>query len=149
MSLAGTTVSVEFKRRVTWLGYLGVLPLLTATLLTTLNWQHELAVDFVKNYSAVVLTFIGAIHWGRAIDSQQNGLVTFSVLPSLMASACLMLSAVVALPLLAIGFVLLLLVDYQLFTSVDWFRLLRLRLTLVVVSLIVVSWMGGMLLLAG
>ncbi len=129
----------DIKRQVLWLGYLGVTPLLLATAFVIADAQQALAIDFVRAYAAVILTFIGAIHWGRAMHTGDGSLLTISVLPSLFASACLLLAPIVAIPLLAVGFIGIMLFDYQQYNDIDWFQKMRIQLTSMVVFLLLLN----------
>lgn len=133
--------SLHFERRVYWLGYLGLAPLLLGSSWLALEPTNQAALDFVKAYAAVILTFVGAIHWGRGLHSQRAELVSVSVLPSLLAFACLLLPAKTALPMLAGGFVLQLLLDGHQYRQLPWFRRMRIRLTGIVVALLIVAWL--------
>lgn len=131
-----------FRFHAQLLGYLGVFPLLVAGGLVMAQIQSAPALDFIKNYAAIILTFIGAIHWGRAMSSGKAGLLSLSIIPSIVASACLMLPLAIALPALAISFILLLLLDYGLYTELSWFRRLRLRLTSLVALILAITWLA-------
>ena len=130
----------RFKSQVIWLGYLGLAPLIVGFAFVVAETAKPVALDFVKSYAAIILAFIGAIHWGRAMTSSQTGLMVVSVLPSLYASICLLLPAVIALPLLAIGFLLVLIFDYQQYREILWFQRMRIQLTVMVTLLLVFSW---------
>ena len=133
--------TVSFNQRVFWLGYLGIVPLLMATVLVIADTQKALAIDFVKAYGAVILTFIGAIHWGRAMSKNDPSLLTVSVWPSLFASGCLVLSPMLAIPLLAAGFVAVMMFDYRQYSAIEWFRKMRIQLTSMVVFLLMLNVM--------
>ncbi len=132
-------LAMDFKRHVLWLGYLGVTPLLLATAFVIADVHKLLAIDFVRAYAAVILTFIGAIHWGRAMYNNSNSLLTVSVLPSLFASGCLLLAPVIAIPLLALGFIGIMLFDHQQYSDIDWFQKMRIQLTSMVVFLLLLN----------
>ncbi len=132
-------VASDFKRQVLWLGYLGVTPLLLATAFVIADAQKLLAIDFVRAYAAVILTFIGAIHWGRAMYNTSGSLLTVSVLPSLFASGCLLLAPGVAIPLLAAGFIAIMIFDYRQYGDIDWFQKMRIQLTSMVVFLLLLN----------
>lgn len=100
------------------LGYGGLLPfvgLLTLLLLidNKHHW-HPYAVDFLRFYSAIIVTFVGALNWGLGLSAegyslgQRQTLLTYSVIPSLLAWLLLGLNPSTAL----IGFALLYLACY-------------------------------------
>jgi hypothetical protein len=132
---------IHFERRVFWLGYSGLIPLLLASIWLLIDPGRDNVLDYVKYYAAIILTFVGAIHWGRALHSQQVSLLTWSVLPSLLAFACLLLPASTALPVLAIGFILQLMLDQHQYRQVPWFLRMRFHLTALVVLLLLVAWL--------
>ena len=129
----------EFKRHMLWLGYLGVTPLLLATVFIIADTHKLLAIDFARAYAAVILTFVGAIHWGRAMHNGDGALLTFSVLPSLFASGCLLLAPIMAIPLLAAGFIVVMIFDYRQYAGIDWFQKMRIQLTSMVVFLLLLA----------
>lgn len=129
-----------FERRVYWLAYLGLLPLLAGSAWIALNPSSLHALEFFKNYAAVILTFVGAIHWGRAMYNQDTSLVTVSVLPSLFAFGCLLMPATMALPLLAGGFGLVLALDRHQYRHIPWFRQIRYQLSGMVITLLMLTW---------
>ncbi len=133
--------STLFERRVHWLGYLGVLPFLLGSGWVLADPASATAQAFFKNYAAVILTFVGAIHWGRAMHTRNTRLITVSVLPSLFAWVCIMLPFTTALPLLSAGFIMLWLLDSHQYRHADWFRQMRLQLTVMVVFLLLVTWL--------
>ncbi|MEJ2454122.1 MAG: DUF3429 domain-containing protein [Candidatus Thiodiazotropha sp.] len=128
------------QRQAQWLGWLGLLPFLGGTLLLTIGINEPWVVEGLRNYAAIILTFVGAIHWGRALQLNRTGLILFSVWPSLYAWACLFLPVEQGLLLLALGFLLLLLVDQQLYRASAWFRRLRIQLSLSVSGLLLLGW---------
>ncbi len=127
-------------RQAQWLGWLGLLPFLGATLLLAIGINEPWVVEGLRNYAAIILAFVGAIHWGRALQLNRAGLVLFSVWPSLYAWVCLFLPVAPSLLLLATGFLLLLLVDQQLYRASAWFRRLRIQLSLSVSGLLILGW---------
>jgi hypothetical protein len=133
--------SLHFERRVHWLGYLGLAPLALGSSWVLIEPASATAIDFVKNYAAIILTFVGAIHWGRAMHMQHSRLLTWSVLPSLLAFSCLMIPSSIALPFLALGFILQLMLDSHQYRPLPWFLRIRFHLTAAVVLLLLVAWL--------
>ena len=130
---------LRFKQQLLWLGYLGIVPLLLATSFVIADTRETLAIEFVKAYAAVILAFIGAIHWGRAMLNNDTSLLTVSVVPSLFASGCLILQPFLALPLLAAGFIAIMIFDYRQYSDIEWFRKMRIQLTSMVVFLLMLN----------
>ena len=110
----------------------GLLPFLG---LAALQWVVEdpRGLSLLAAYGAVILAFVGALHWGYAVRDAPRGAEAWlrygwSVLPALAAWSCLALPPPSAVPLLAAGLVVSLLVDEALARRIDtpaW--LLRLR----------------------
>jgi undecaprenyl pyrophosphate phosphatase UppP len=140
--IAIETHTQDFKKTAYWLGYLGLLPVVAGTTLIFFDNQGRLAIDILKFYTAVILTFIGAIHWGRAIMSKNSTLLVVSVAPSLIAYLALFMPAQYALPLMIGSFMLFLYFDRHEYKSLDWFRLLRTRLTAAICTLMTISWIS-------
>jgi len=98
----------------------------------------------VQTYGAVILSFLGGIHWGMAIRSAPAGQasgawLTFSVLPSLIAWPALLLPPFVGLLLLGLGFAAMAgcdLVAAQRGAVPNWYPRLRIPVITVVVSCI-------------
>ena len=123
------------------LGYGGLIPFvsLAAALLVdharTVPWSHALF-----SYAALILSFVGALHWAFAMalpgmdGSHRSRLLNWSVIPALIAWVALLLSPAAASVLLISGFVLHFLQDRRLGSSSalpPWYLPMRLRLTLV------------------
>jgi hypothetical protein len=132
----------RFQRRAQWLGWLGLLPFLGGTLLILSGVKDAWVIEGLRNYAAIILSFIGAIHWGRALHMDHAGLASFSIWPALYAWVCLFLPLSLGFPLLASGFLLLLLIDQQQYRAIttSWFRRLRIQLSLSVSGLLLLSW---------
>lgn len=138
-----------FEQRAHWLGYLGILPfMLTGLLLVDLPAYERPGANFsaasilfaVQAYGAIILTFVGAVHWGLAMHQQNKQLLTISVLPSLIGWISLLLLPVYGLLLLIIAFILLLMFDLEQYPDHSWFRQLRVRLTSAVCAILLFSW---------
>lgn len=118
-----------------FLGYAGVTPVLGLLILgwTDQTWQQQ-SVSLACSYGALILSFLGGIHWGFATSgiASMKSLVP-SVAPSLWAWAAL--TCPQAITLWALTFGLLLFYLYERRTSwVDklprWYLPLRLKLTM-------------------
>lgn len=126
-----------------WLGYAGLIPFIVGTVL--LIGGHigvrELALEGLIAYAAIILGFMGAVHWGRAMfvlaDSEARVAFAVSVLPALVGWLATFLAARVALAGLAVAFAALYLYDRATIGKAedrnDWYLPLRVRLTSVVV----------------
>jgi len=93
-----------------WSGYAGAIPFVVCLLGVLLApgavWRlraQQAAVD----YGAVILSFVGALHWGLALGGRLRGdgrTIIASVLPSVVAAFALGLEGQRALSLLVVGF---------------------------------------------
>ena len=104
-----------------WLGGLGVLPfagISVATLFANDGLKGQLLFGLMT-YGAVILSFLGGIHWGLAIgavpqtDNELLRRLTVSILPSLVAWVALLTPFHVGFLVLAAAFATMMLVDIQ------------------------------------
>ena len=128
------------------LGYAGLLPFIALALATSIDFSLPLKPHYLLiTYGAVILSFMGAIHWGVAISSKselgqlQLGL---SVLPALLAWAALMLPLVYGYSLLILSFISLCIFDkyvnkHDMLPS--WYLPMRIILTTGVVLCLIVA----------
>jgi hypothetical protein len=133
------------------LAYGGLLPfigLMAASLLDTARsgvWQQG-----ALNYGAVILSFVGALHWGFAMgtlrmgERARNVCFAWSVVPALLAWLALLLDPIAGSALMAAGFAAHYLQDRRLARHAAlpaWYLPMRLRLSLVAsLSLIATSF---------
>ena len=139
--------SLPLPRTVAWLGYGGLLPFLALTPASLLDHHHGMVwSDALYAYGAIILSFIGALHWGLAMslpeltERQRSAWFTWSVVPALIAWPAVLFSPPLAAPLLIVGFIAHYLQDRRLAgqaTLPDWYLPLRLRLTSVAVVCLV------------
>jgi hypothetical protein len=128
------------------LGYAGLIPFLIFSLATWVSIPLTNNPHFVlSTYAAVILSFMGAIHWGVAISRDSNIAVSelgLSVLPALLAWLALLIPALFAYGLLILCFFVLYLVDRY---ASDkgllpyWYLPMRLVLTSVVILCLIVA----------
>ena len=136
-----------------WLGYAGLIPFVAIAAglwLGPQEWRAALHAALL-GYAAVILSFMGAVHWGLAMAGDGQGAqrrLALSVLPALLGWLALLLPAGLGYAALLLGFAALCLLDvlagrHGLVPS--WYPPLRVRLTAgVVLSLLV----GGLALAA-
>jgi hypothetical protein len=121
------------------LGVSGLIPFVFPALvihhtpeLGDLDWRALQA-----DYGAVILSFVGALHWGYALQAGASGRDAWlrygwSVIPALLAWVALQCPIEIGLRLLAGGLVCAVLVDRGLLAAVSlppWFMQLRYQLT--------------------
>jgi hypothetical protein len=132
-----------------WPGLAGLLPFLACALLplaTDAAW-HPLAQQALVAYGAVILTFVGAIHWGIALMAPRHpasaACFGWSVVPALWGWLALFPSFIASLALLGAGFIVQLAVDYRAAGALGlpaWYLALRSLLTSgVLLSLLLAS----------
>jgi glutaredoxin len=148
----GTTVMgtrVSSVSRANLLGFAGLLPfaggLLALAVMGIESSAGVWAAQALLAYGAIILSFIGAIHWGRGIEKggvQSKGLMTLSVLPALIAWVALLIPLNHGLLLLITAFLGMWWFDRHAYRSLPWLRELRGRLTGGVVALLLVSWVA-------
>jgi uncharacterized membrane protein len=133
---------------VRWLGYGGLLPFVVLAAATWFDSSHSsLWRDALVAYGAVILSFVGALHWGFAMSqsdmaaNQRTRSFVWSVVPSLLAWVALLMTPNYAILLLVAGFLMHFWQDKRLVQLVNlpaWYLPLRLQLTFVAcVSLLV------------
>lgn len=137
------------------LAYGGLIPfvagLLAVSLLPPLAGLEQ-ARTLLLAYGAVILSFLGAVHWGRLLSAAPPGearlIAAYAVAPSIAGWLSLFLPFALAAPLQVLLFLLAYAADRDLFgrTRVAGFYLpLRRRLTGGVISLMVASWLVDLL----
>jgi hypothetical protein len=131
------------------LGYLGLLPFAAGGLGVWLApaATAALAGRALVAYAAVILSFMGAVHWGLAMHASHPGRdrqLAWSVVPALIAWIALLLPALVALPLLLVSFAVLNAADRgaaRAGAAPGWYPELRLPLTIGVVVCLGLAWL--------
>jgi hypothetical protein len=141
--------SLALPRTVAWLGYGGLIPFLALAPASLLDHHHGAQwSDALYAYGAIILSFIGALHWGLAMalpdltERQRSAYFAWSVVPALIAWPAVLFSPPLAAPLLVVGFIAHYLQDRRLArqaTLPGWYLPLRLRLS----SVAVVSLVAG------
>ena len=132
------------------LGIGGVLPFAALALALWLlpSGQVPLMSMWLVGYGAVILTFVGALHWGVAMvhpevpERDRGLLMAWSVVPAIVAWIALGLLPLAALGVLAAMFLVQFEADRRLdrrFPVTAWFLHLRARLTAAVVLCIVLA----------
>ncbi|MCG7996979.1 MAG: DUF3429 domain-containing protein [Candidatus Thiodiazotropha taylori] len=132
-------------------GFGGVLPFLLAAagLHITSGESHTFFAHAFLAYGAVILSFIGAVHWGFILKTEQveqaGQLLAIGVIPSLVGWSGLLLPPLYTLILFTFAFPSLFI--YERFTQIgsllpEWYMKLRLQLTTIVTLLHIVALPG-------
>jgi len=143
----------ELPTLVAWLGYGGLLPFIALAILTATDAPRAaLWSDALVGYGAVILSFVGALHWGYAMSlpTLEPGLrqraFLWSVVPALLAWPATVLAGSVASLVLVAGFTLHFVQDRRLAGRAGlaaWYLPLRWRLSVVAsLCLLANAWHG-------
>ncbi len=125
---------------VNWLGYGGLLPFVALAVAAWVDGSNSLWRNALLAYGAVILSFVGALHWGFAMSlsgistKQQTLSFVWSVVPALMAWLALLMTSKYAIAMLVAGFLTHFWQDRRLVQVANlpvWYLPLRMRLTLV------------------
>ncbi|MEM6638576.1 MAG: DUF3429 domain-containing protein [Pseudomonadota bacterium] len=130
-----------------WLGGLGAIPFVSLAAGPWFLPEHAVLLLFaLKTYGAVILSFLGGVHWGLAMarspDAPGWGDLTLSVAPSLVAWPALLLPGRVGFIVLAAGVFAMLIVDLQLTRrglAPAWYPGIRTPLSLVVTACLILG----------
>jgi len=131
----------------TWLGALGAVPFVALAIagIALQDVARAHASFWLATYGAVILSFLGGIHWGLAVAGAGTGAsagslrrrLSLSVIPSLVGWGALFLSTRLSLAVMAVAFVAMLLTDIRATRQGEappWYPRLRLPLTVVVTA---------------
>lgn len=141
-STSSTSASPALPPAIAWLGYGGALPFVALAAATWLvpDWR-TLAYQALLGYGAVILSFVGALHWGVAMvapapalsDTARTRAFAWSVVPALVAWTALLLPGAAAGWLVVGGFIAHYLQDLRLARQTAalpaWYLRLRLHLS--------------------
>jgi hypothetical protein len=142
---------IAFLRQVPWpqrvLGLAGLLPFWLPVLLSI---DPGIPVTSLltaqKLYAAVILSFLGGVHWGMTVaDSRISSWtrIGWSVTPSLIGWIGALLSGAQAITVLALGFAVAAGVDMNIFSGQAlWYRRLRMVLSAGAIGALLVSLVG-------
>lgn len=123
------------------LGYGGLIPFVGLAALSIVEPHHGVMYrGALLLYGAVILSFVGAIHWGVALinagmnERERNAEYCWSVVPALMGWITCIFSPLGAMLILVVGFVLQFWIDVRSAQRIQWpswYLVLRTRLTAV------------------
>jgi hypothetical protein len=133
------------------LGYGGATPFVTLAVLSIL-FEERFFIEALIVYAAVIISFLGGIYWGAAMNSLSQNKFTailktnlcISVTPALLAWGTLLIKNVkVATILLSVGFLAQLIVDVIATKNgyfPYWYKALRIPLTAIVLLCLIVAY---------
>lgn len=138
-----------------WFGLTGAIPFVSLSIGGALSSgaHQSLAYFTLVAYGAVILSFLGGVHWGRAISAFDKGAVAdkflwvslgISVVPSLFGWLTLLVPMAIGLPVLAACFAAMLLIDLQTVKSgqfPSWYGNLRVILSVIVIASLLFAWL--------
>ncbi|MFZ2288609.1 MAG: DUF3429 domain-containing protein [Halopseudomonas yangmingensis] len=130
----------------------GLVPFVTGALglwVIPEGWRDRV-MDELLAYAAVILAFMGAIHWGLAMRAEETSdkapiQLGLSVIPPLLGWLGLSLPIALALPVFFLAFLLLYVADRWAVShglAPVWYPALRKPISLVVVSSLLVAWLA-------
>lgn len=131
------------------IGYLGLIPFLISSIAIWVSAYQDLAYNSLAIYGCVILTFVGAVHWGIGItQTQKKQLKTrfiFSIAPSLVSWLVLLIAHEYALLILAFSFTVSWLIERSSFAEIlpKWYVKLRDRLSFFVIGFLLLGWFGA------
>lgn len=136
---------------VSTLGYAGLIPFIGLAIALWLSpEQYEPDIHHaLLTYAAIILSFMGAIHWGVAIDiksDKQKFQLGTSVIPPLLAWLALLLPLNYSYSILIVAFSLLCVFDCRMTKHshlADWYPTLRVPLTTIVVATLIMSLLAN------
>jgi hypothetical protein len=156
---SGTSIGADAPARTASpflvLGSAGLIPFVAgAAALWMLPHAYEpYVLQWLLGYAMVILAFVGALHWGVAMQAKPSAHASpiwiaagWGVIPALVGWLALAFESAVALRILAGMFLLQLAMDRWLtrnFSTPAWYLPLRIVLTLVAVSSLLVASFAG------
>lgn len=134
-----------------WLGATGALPFVALAILIWVPGSHQAwTAQALLAYAAVILSFVGALHWGIAMstqvarDTRSGRLYVGSVVPALLAWLALLLPPAWAVAVLLAGLWGHYAQDRRLADEINlpaWFLPLRLALTSTASLSLLAAWL--------
>jgi len=128
------------------IGYCGLIPFVGLSLWYAMIDDAQRA-SFVLSaliaYGAVILSFVGAIHWGRSLHEphmvKSNLLQIISIIPVLLSWAAMLVPQVAGLVVLIVGFSLIYLFDRIQYRELYWMQKIRFNLSMGVIFTLLIS----------
>ncbi|MGX1096020.1 DUF3429 domain-containing protein [Amorphus sp. MBR-141] len=129
----------------------GAIPFVAGAVLLWVGNVGGLSGDFVsgalKGYSAVILSFLGGVHWGLALSARDTTArdreLLFSIVPVLVGWIAILFASKTALMVLTIAFLLQGLFDIWMALrdhAPNWYARLRIEMTAIVCVVLLIAW---------
>jgi len=139
--------SGDIPKSALYLGFGGVIPFASFAMASGFTNEYTNLISTGQiGYAACILTFLGGVHWGREIATNPTApcmkTLTLSVIPSLYAWSAFALPQHVAMYYLSCGLVGACIHDVTDSTLPKWYRKLRVPLTLLAASSVLVTGMN-------
>ena len=143
--MEATNNPINIPKNATILGYTGLIPfvILSLALWFSSPGMVEQINQALLMYSAIILTFMGAVHWGVAMSTSEkpdNWQINVSVVPALIAWFASFAPVSINYTILYLTFASLCLIDSvssKKGSVPDWYPKLRIPLTAVVVACLI------------
>lgn len=118
------------------LGYAGLIPFVLGALLVWFVREdaHPYVASALAAYAALIVSFLGGIHWGLGFIHGQPRLFTWGVVPSLLAWVALLMPAYAGLVIQGVLLVACYLVDRRIYPALGLQSWLTLRFRLSAVA---------------
>lgn len=145
-----TSILSEIPRMALMLGVAGLAPFVAGVLgsvVLVVEWR-QFAVTAAMTYGAVILSFLGGVHWGSAMRgtaTPNETALVWSVMPALVGWAALFAGPGLGLPGLILGFAVAYYVDDRACRRGAlpmWYLPLRLMLTVAVIVCLAITWLA-------
>ena len=132
------------------IGYCGLIPFVGLSIwyaMTTNSQQAGFVLSALLAYAAIILSFVGAIHWGRSLHEphmvKSNLLQLISVIPTLLGWVALLVPPQAGLMILIVSFVLIYLFDRFQYKDLYWMQKIRFNLSMGVIFTLLISLLAA------
>lgn len=129
---------IPASRMAICLGALGLMPFIIPAAclwLVAPSWQPLFA-DALKIYASVILAFLGGVHWGAGVESDDHPSHTWRYLygmgPMALAATALSCPAAQSFFLLFLGYMTAMVVDRRIYVREGWYVKLRAVMTAII-----------------
>lgn len=132
------------------IGYCGLIPFVGLSLwyaMTKSAPQADFVLSALLAYGAIILSFVGAIHWGRSLHEphmvKSNLLQLVSIIPTLLGWVALLVPPKAGLMILIVSFLLIYLFDRIQYRELYWMHRIRFNLSMGVIFTLLISLLAS------